>query len=142
MTYRRYRELIMLKKEWMEYSIINIEKVKYIHTVMYMQLLEFYDSLKNEGDIRLNTSKVMRYLNIKSFEEFKSVMEDIDDFGFIRIKQPIVSQSEYTYIHLYRYGIIFLRKEFNITNGNYSYEKALNNILEEEGICTINNWDK
>lgn len=74
-----------LSAEWFEYMARNNDKVELKHTAMYLYIVEMFNKREWVEVIGLPTDFTMSVLNIKSYKTYKSILDDLIEFGFVNL---------------------------------------------------------
>jgi hypothetical protein len=101
-----------LIRDWYNYKFENPSRVKASHSDFYCYLIDRWNRLGQKNEFGLPTSVTMEALGIGSYNSYKKTLQDLIDFGFIKL----VTESK----NQYQSKVIALSK-----NDKASY-KALN----------------
>ncbi len=83
-----------LSRDWYSFKFENIGKVKSIHSDMYFYIIDLWNRLGQKENIGLPTSVTMECLGIGSYNTYKKTLQDLIDFGFIKLIQE--SKNQYS----------------------------------------------
>ena len=83
-----------LSRDWYSFKFENIGKVKAIHSDMYFYIIDLWNRLGQKENIGLPTSVTMECLGIGSYNTYKKTLQDLIDFGFIKLIQE--SKNQYS----------------------------------------------
>jgi hypothetical protein len=74
-----------LLRDWYNYKFDNPSKVKAIHSDFYCYIIDLWNRLGQKKEFGLPTTMTMEALNIGSYNTYKKALNDLIDFGFIKI---------------------------------------------------------
>ena len=74
-----------LTRNWYNFKFENITKVRHIHSDMYFYLIDQWNRLGQKTEFGLPTNVTMESLGIGSYNTYKKVLNDLIDFGFIKL---------------------------------------------------------
>lgn len=74
-----------LTRNWYNFKFENITKVRHIHSDMYFYLIDQWNRLGQKKEFGLPTNVTMESLGIGSYNTYKKVLNDLIDFGFIKL---------------------------------------------------------
>lgn len=74
-----------LIRDWYNYKFENPSKVKAIHSDFYCYLIDRWNRLGQKHEFGLPTSVTMEALGIGSYNTYKKTLQDLIDFGFIKL---------------------------------------------------------
>lgn len=74
-----------LSADWFSYMALNSDKVELKHTALYLYIVEMFNKRDWVDVIGLPTDFTMSILNIKSYKTYKSILDDLIAFGFIKL---------------------------------------------------------
>lgn len=102
-----------LIRDWYNFKFENPSKVKAIHSDFYCYLIDRWNRLGQKQEFGLPTSVTMEALGICSYNTYKKTLQDLINFGFIKL----VTESK----NQYQSKVIALSKN----------DKASNKALDE-----------
>ena len=74
-----------LIRDWYNYKFENPSRVKSIHSDFYCYLIDRWNRLGQKHEFGLPTSVTMEALGIGSYNTYKKTLQDLIDFGFIKL---------------------------------------------------------
>ena len=74
-----------LTRDWYSYKFDNVGKVKAAHSDMYFYIIDLWNRLGQKDNIGLPTSVTMECLGIGSYNTYKKTLQDLIDFGFVKL---------------------------------------------------------
>lgn len=74
-----------LSRNWYSFKFENSHKVKAIHSDMYFYIIDLWNRLGQKENIGLPTVVTMECLGIGSYNTYKKTLNDLIDFGFIKL---------------------------------------------------------
>lgn len=74
-----------LTRNWYSYKFENVGIVKPCHSDMYFYIVDLWNRLGQKENIGLPTSVTMECLGIGSYNTYKKTLQDLIDFGFIKL---------------------------------------------------------
>jgi hypothetical protein len=83
-----------LIRDWYNYKFENPSKVKAIHSDFYCYLIDRWNRLGQKQEFGLPTSVTMESLNIGSYNTYKKTLQDLIDFGFIKLVTESKNQHQ------------------------------------------------
>lgn len=83
----------VLTSKWFNFAAENSEKVECKHTATYLYIVEQFNKRNWVEVIGLPTDFTMTVLNIGSYKTYKKVIEDLIEFGFIKMVEKAKNQS-------------------------------------------------
>lgn len=126
-----------LSRKWFDWCFDNQEKIKPNHTALYFFILEQYNRMGKVEKFGLPTSMAMNALGIKSYNTYINTLNNLVEWGFIKMVTKSLNQ--------YTSNIIAL------SNFNKATTKALDKALinhvtkqplkQRESISSINKQD-
>jgi len=81
-----------LIRAWYNFKFENPTKTKAIHSDFYCYLVDQWNRLGQKKEFGLPTSYTMECLGIGSYNTYKKTLQDLIDFGFIKIIQDSKNQ--------------------------------------------------
>lgn len=75
-----------LTEKWFSYMAENGSKVECKHTAVYLYIVEQFNKRFWVDTIGLPTDFTMSALNIGSYKTYKKILDDLIDFGFLKIE--------------------------------------------------------
>lgn len=89
-----------LSRNWFDWCYENPELVKPAHTALYFFIIEHYNRLGWKEKFGLPTQMSMDAIGIKNWRTYKSVFDDITEWGFINVIEKSKNQYSATVIAL------------------------------------------
>lgn len=83
-----------LIRDWYNYKFENPSKVKAIHSDFYCYLIDRWNRLGQKQEFGLPTSVTMESLGIGSYNTYKKTLQDLIDFGFIKLVTESKNQHQ------------------------------------------------
>jgi len=83
-----------LIRAWYNYKFENPHKVKAKHSDFYCYLVDQWNRLGKKNSFGLPTSYTMECLNIGSYNTYKNILNDLIDFGFVKIVKDSKNQHQ------------------------------------------------
>jgi hypothetical protein len=83
----------VLTSKWFNFAAENSEKVECKHTATYLYIVEQFNKRNWVEVIGLPTDFTMTVLNIGSYKTYKKVIEDLIEFGFIKLVEKAKNQN-------------------------------------------------
>ena len=83
-----------LLRNWYSFKFANPSKVKASHSDFYCYLIDLWNRLGQKYEFGLPTSVTMETLGIGSYNTYKKVLNDLIDFGFIKIISESKNQHQ------------------------------------------------
>jgi len=123
-----------LLRDWYNFKFTNPSKVKAIHSDFYCYLIDLWNRLGQKNEFGLPTSVTMETLGIGSYNTYKKTLNDLIDFGFIKI----ISNSK----NQHQSKVIALSKNDKATDKALdkatikATDKALDTIYKQENNIT------
>lgn len=74
-----------LIRDWYNFKFENPSKVKASHSDFYCYLIDRWNRLGQKNEFGLPTSVTMEALGIGSYNSYKKTLQDLIDFGFIKL---------------------------------------------------------
>jgi len=74
-----------LIRDWYNFKFENPSRVKAIHSDFYCYLIDRWNRLGQKNEFGLPTSVTMEALGIGSYNTYKKTLQDLIDFGFIKL---------------------------------------------------------
>lgn len=84
----------ILIRDWYNFKFANPSKVKAVHSDMYCYLVDLWNRLGQKSQFGLPTSVAMESLGIGSYNTYKKTLNDLIEFGFIRIVADSKNQHQ------------------------------------------------
>jgi hypothetical protein len=119
-----------LIRDWYNFKFENPSKVKAIHSDFYCYLIDRWNRLGQKNEFGLPTSVTMESLGIGSYNTYKKTLNDLIDFGFIKV----VSESK----NQHQSKVIALSKNDKATDkaldeaNNKALDKAPDTIIKQK----------
>ena len=119
-------------RAWYNFKFDNPSQVKHIHSDFYFYLLDQWNRLGQKKEFGLPTQMTMEALGIGSYNTYKKALNDLVDFGFVKI----VSESK----NQHQSKIVALSKIDKATDKALdkatikATDKATDTIIEQETI--------
>ena len=83
-----------LTRNWYNYKFENVGKVKSIHSDLYFYIIDLWNRLGQKENFGLPTSVTMELMGIGSYNTYKKALQDLIDFGFIKVVQESANQYQ------------------------------------------------
>lgn len=83
-----------LSRQWFDFADDNPEKIKPAHGILWHYLIELNNKVNWKEKFGLPTVCSMEALGIKSYNTYKATLDDLIEFGFIKLITK--SQNQYT----------------------------------------------
>jgi len=109
-----------LSRNWFDWCFENPEKIKPVHTAMYFFIIEHCNRLGWKQKFGLPTTMVKEAIGISSYNTYINTLNDLVDFGFVKMIEKSKNQ--------YSSNIIAL------SNFNKATDKALDKALIKHSI--------
>lgn len=74
-----------LTRNWFDFKFENPSKARAIHTDFFIYLVDQWNRLGQKKEFGLPTSYTMECLGIGSYNTYKKTLNDLVDFGFVKI---------------------------------------------------------
>jgi hypothetical protein len=84
----------ILIRDWYNFKFANPSKAKAVHSDMYCYLVDLWNRLGQKPEFGLPTSVAMESLGIGSYNTYKKTLNDLIEFGFIRIVADSKNQHQ------------------------------------------------
>ena len=84
----------ILIRDWYNFKFANPSKAKAVHSDMYCYLVDLWNRLGQKSEFGLPTSVAMESLGIGSYNTYKKTLNDLIEFGFIRIVSESKNQHQ------------------------------------------------
>lgn len=83
-----------LIRDWYNFKFENPSRVKAIHSDFYCYLIDRWNRLGQKQEFGLPTSVTMEALGIGSYNTYKKTLQDLIDFGFIKLVTESKNQHQ------------------------------------------------
>lgn len=83
-----------LIRDWYNYKFENPSRVKATHSDFYCYLIDRWNRLGQKQEFGLPTSVTMESLGIGSYNTYKKTLQDLIDFGFIKLVAESKNQHQ------------------------------------------------
>lgn len=83
-----------LSREWYNHKFKNPRKVKAGHSDMFFYIVDLWNRLGQKKEFGLPTSVTMEVLGIGSYNTYKKILNDLFDFGFIKLISDSKNQHQ------------------------------------------------
>lgn len=113
-----------LTRNWYNYKFSNPDRVKHVHSDFYFYTIDLWNRLGKKEKFGLPTSVTMEALRIGSYNTYKKVLNDLIDFGFIKL----ISDSK----NQYQSKVVALSNN----------DKACDKALDEAQVFALSNNDE
>ena len=123
-----------LTRDWFDFRFENPDKCKPIHTELYIYLVDQWNRLGQVNKFGLPTQYTMQVLNINSYNTFKSALDSLIEFGFIKVVSESKNQHQSRVIALSNNDKAN-SKALNKANANALYKalyEATDTIIEQK----------
>ena len=104
-----------LSRSWFNFSFENPQKVRPYHTAIYFFAIEHCNRLGWKEVFGFPTSMVLEAIGMKSYSSYKKYLDDLVDFGYIKIHEYSKNQYSSNIIEL----------TFNVKAHDKALDKAL-----------------
>ena len=81
-----------LTRKWFDFKFENPSKVRATHTDFYIYLIDQWNRFGQKKEFGLPTSYTMECLGIGSYNTYKKILNDLVEFGFIKIVKDSKNQ--------------------------------------------------
>jgi len=83
-----------LIRDWYNFKFTNPSKAKAIHSDMYCYLVDLWNRLGQKSEFGLPTTVTMEVLGIGSYNTYKKTLNDLIQFGFIKVISESKNQHQ------------------------------------------------
>jgi hypothetical protein len=83
-----------LTRNWYNFKFENISKVKSVHSDLYFYTVDLWNRLGQKKEFGLPTSVTMESLGIGSYNTYKKTLQDLIDFGFLKLIKESKNQYQ------------------------------------------------
>ena len=83
-----------LLRNWYNFKFENPSKTKSIHSDLFCYLIDKWNRLGQKKEFGLPTTMTMELLNIGSYNTYKKTLDDLIEFGFVKIVQESKNQYQ------------------------------------------------
>jgi hypothetical protein len=83
-----------LSRAWFDYSFQNPEKIKPIHSAIYFFAIEHCNRLGWKDKFGFPSQMVMEAIGVKNWRTYSKALNDLVDFGFIKMIE--ISKNQYS----------------------------------------------
>lgn len=83
-----------LIRNWYSFKFENPKTTKAIHSDMYCYIVDLWNRLGQKKEFGLPTSVTMECLNIGSYNTYKKTLNDLIEFGFVKIVKESKNQHQ------------------------------------------------
>ena len=83
-----------LTRNWYNFKFENISKVKSVHSDLYFYTVDLWNRLGQKKEFGLPTSVTMESLGIGSYNTYKKTLQDLIDFGFLKLIKESKNQHQ------------------------------------------------
>jgi hypothetical protein len=83
-----------LLRNWYNFKFENPSKVKAKHSDFYCYLVDKWNRLGQKNEFGLPTSVTMECLGISSYNTYRETLNDLVDFGFVKIVKRSINQHQ------------------------------------------------
>jgi hypothetical protein len=81
-----------LSRNWFNFRYENRDKVRAIHSELYLYIVDLWNRLGQKDSFGLPTNVTMECLGVGSYNTFKNALQDLVDFGFIKVVKDSKNQ--------------------------------------------------
>jgi hypothetical protein len=81
-----------LSRQWFNFRYENRDKVRAIHSELYFYIVDLWNRLGQKDSFGLPTNVTMECLGVGSYSTFKNALQDLVDFGFLKIVKESKNQ--------------------------------------------------
>lgn len=89
-----------LSRAWFDFAFENPDKVSSNHTALYLWLCEINNRLGWTENFQITVSECMMGMSCKSYNTYKKCLENLIDFGFVKMVKRSVNQHQCNVIAL------------------------------------------
>ena len=115
-----------LTRQWYDFKFENPDKVRAMHSDFYFYLVDKWNRMGQVTKIGLPTDFTMKELGIKSYNTYKKILNDLIEFGFVKL---VLNSKNQHYAKVIALSI-------NDKASNGCYDKALLNFDEATNKAT------
>ncbi len=83
-----------LTDAWFEFRFQHPEKVTHAHTELYFYLVYHWNKLSQKDKFGLPSAITMEATGIRNYKTYSKCLNDLAEFGFIRIVQKAINQHQ------------------------------------------------
>ena len=83
-----------LSRSWFDYTFANPEKIKPLHTAIYFFAIEHCNRLGWKDKFGFPSQMVMEAVGVKNWRTYSSALNDLVEFGFIKMIE--ISKNQYS----------------------------------------------
>jgi len=83
-----------LTDAWFEFRFQHPEKVSHAHTELYFYLVYHWNKLSQKEKFGLPSAVTMEATGIRNYKTYSKCLNDLAEFGFIRIVQKAINQHQ------------------------------------------------
>lgn len=83
-----------LLRDWYNYKFLYPSKVKATHSDLYCYLIDLWNRLGQKDEFGLPTNVTMEALGIGSYNTYKKILNDLIDFGFVKLVSESKNQHQ------------------------------------------------
>jgi len=135
-----------LIREWYNFKFENPSKCKSVHSDFYCYIIDLWNRLGQKKEFGLPTSITMECLGIGSYNTYKNTLNDLVDFGFIKIVSDAKNQYQSKVIAISKNDKANIKAldKANIKALDKASVKATDTIIEQRNKETNNsiNYDQ
>ena len=84
----------ILSRQWFDFAYENPSKVKPVHGSLYFWLIELANRLGWPSEFGSPGSSAMAACGISSYNTYKKAINDLTEFGFVKVKRKSVNQYQ------------------------------------------------
>ena len=121
-----------LSRNWYNFKFDNPTKTNARHSDMYFYIVDLWNRLGQKSEFGLPTMVTMELLQIGSYNTYKKTLNDLIDFGFIKIIKESKNQHQSKIIALSKYDKA-TDKALDKAH-NKATDKATDTIIEQRTI--------
>lgn len=92
-----------LSRKWFDFCLENPEKVNTNQTALYFYCIDLCNRLSWANKFGLPTAITMQYAGIKSYKTYAKALQDLIDFGFIKLVQKSKNQHSANVVALVKF---------------------------------------
>ena len=81
-----------LTRNWYNYKFEHPSKVRHVHSDLYFYIIDLWNRLGQKKEFGLPTMITMESVGIGSYNTYKKTLNDLIDFGFIKLIQESKNQ--------------------------------------------------
>lgn len=127
-----------LSRKWFDFCFDNPDKIKPNHTALYFFIIEHCNRLGWKDKFGLPTTMAKEAIGIHSYNTYINTLNDLVDFGFIKLIQKSKNQYSSNIIALSNFD---KAKEENDKNALSNFDKAIIKHVTKQSESTVQSID-